>query len=106
MVYVSKRTLYSFQNPDCRSCGNSVLVVHDFTLTGLGFLFQIVGLAVTGLGAYILVLKNKVVHDPIDFLFDPSTLMCTVGSITVVITFFGWMGALREYTSFLRAVIV
>ena len=70
----------------------------------VSFLLQIVGLACTGLSAYILVIKHKTVRDPIDFFFDPSCLLCTAGSITVVITFFGWMGALREYTCMLRTV--
>lgn len=65
---------------------------------------QILGLAVTSLGAYILYIKEKKVHDAIDFFFDPSTLMCTAGSITIVVTLFGWLGALREYTSCLRLV--
>lgn len=67
------------------------------------FLIWLLGLACTALGAYILVLKDKVVKDPIDFFFDPSCLVTTAGAVTVFITFIGWMGALREYTSFLRA---
>ena len=67
-------------------------------------MFQIIGLACTVLGAYILVIKHKVVKDPIDFFFDPSCLMCSAGAVTVFVTFFGWMGALREYTCFLRTV--
>ena len=70
----------------------------------VSFLLQIVGLACTGLSAYILVIKHKVVRDPIDFFFDPSCILCTAGAITLVITFFGWMGALREYTCMLRTV--
>lgn len=65
---------------------------------------QLLALVITAISAYILVIKNKTVHDAIDFFFDPSTLMCTAGAIAVVITFFGWIGALREYTSCLRAV--
>ena len=65
---------------------------------------QLLSIAVTGIGAYILVLKDKVVHDAIDFFFDPSTLMCTAGSVAVFVSFVGWLGALREYTSFLRLV--
>jgi tetraspanin-33 len=64
----------------------------------------VVGLTVTILGAYILVQKKKVVRDAIDFFLDPSTIMCTAGSITVFVTFFGCMGALRENTCFLRFV--
>lgn len=66
------------------------------------FIIWILGLAVTALGAYILYIKDKKVHDAIDFFFDPSTLMCTAGSITIVVTLFGWLGALREYTWCLR----
>ncbi|KAL4224535.1 Tetraspanin-33 [Mactra antiquata] len=79
-----------------------VSICAKYTLFFENFIIWILGLAVTSLGTYILVIKEKKVHDPIDFFFDPSTLMCTAGSITCVITFVGWMGALREYTSFLR----
>lgn len=81
---------------------SEVSICVKYTLFFENFLIWLLGLAVASLGAYILVIKHKVVHDPIDFFFDPSTLMCTAGSITVVITFLGWMGALREYTCFLR----
>lgn len=82
---------------------SAVSVCLKYTLFFENFIIWLLALAVTSLGAYILVLKHKTVHDAIDFFFDPSTLMCTAGSITVVVTFFGWLGALREYTWCLRA---
>jgi tetraspanin-33 len=58
----------------------------------------------TGIGAYVLYMKKKVVKDAFDFFLDPSTLMCTGGAIVVFITFFGCMGALRENTCLLKTV--
>ncbi|KAJ8317390.1 hypothetical protein KUTeg_005294 [Tegillarca granosa] len=45
------------------------------------FLVWVVGLAITILGTYILVEKKKLVKDAFDFFLDPSTIMCTAGSI-------------------------
>jgi len=73
-----------------------------YALFFINFVVWLLSVAVTGLGAYILVLKHKVVHDAIDFFFDPSTVMCTAGSIAFVVSLLGWVGALREYTSCLR----
>ncbi|XP_045190034.2 tetraspanin-33-like [Mercenaria mercenaria] len=81
---------------------SAVSLCMKYTLFFENFIKWLLGLAVTSLGAYILVIKDKQVHDAIDFFFDPSTLMCTAGSITVVVTLFGWLGALREYTWCLR----
>lgn len=66
------------------------------------FVIWVVGLAFTVLGGYILAQKNKVVKDAFDFFLDPSTLMCTAGSLIVFVSFFGCMGALRENTCFLK----
>lgn len=68
------------------------------------YFLQVVGLAFTVLGGYILAQKNKVVKDAFDFFLDPSTLMCTAGSLIVFVSFFGCMGALRENTCFLKFV--
>ncbi|XP_052225422.1 tetraspanin-33-like isoform X2 [Dreissena polymorpha] len=85
-----------------REAGSEVSLCVKYTLFLWNFILWIVCLCITGLGGYILYIKDKKVHDPIDFFFDPSTLMCTAGSIAVVVTFFGWLGALREYTACLR----
>ncbi|WAR21615.1 TSN33-like protein [Mya arenaria] len=81
---------------------SAVSLCVKYTLFLWNFILWLVSMAVTALGAYILVIKHKKVHDAIDFLFDPSTVMCTIGSIAVVVTLIGWLGALREYTSCLR----
>ncbi|XP_060071289.1 tetraspanin-33-like [Ylistrum balloti] len=66
------------------------------------FIIWIGGLAITGLGAYVLWVKQKVVKDAFDFFLDPATIMVTAGSIVVFISFFGCMGALRENMCFLK----
>lgn len=82
---------------------SAVSICVKYTLFFWNFILWCIALLLTGLGAYILVLKGKVVKDPIDFFFDPASLMCTAGSIAVVITLLGWLGALREYTCCLNA---
>ena len=58
----------------------------------------------TAVGTYILVLKEKTVTYFVEFLFDPSCLLCLAGSITVFSAFLGCGGALRENMCFLRVV--
>ena len=58
----------------------------------------------TAVGTYILVLKDKSVTYFVEFLFDPSCLLCLAGSITVFSAFLGCGGALRENMCFLRVV--
>lgn len=53
---------------------------------------------------YVLVQKEKKITYFVEFIFDPSCLLCLAGSITVVVAFLGCGGALRENTGFLRAV--
>ncbi|KAK7508570.1 hypothetical protein BaRGS_00000136 [Batillaria attramentaria] len=60
------------------------------------------GIALTTVGTYILVLKDKKITYFVEFLFDPSCLMCLAGAVTVFAAFFGCGGALRENTLFLR----
>ncbi|XP_025096703.1 tetraspanin-33-like [Pomacea canaliculata] len=54
------------------------------------------------MGTYILVLKEKTVHDAIDFFLDPACDMCLAGSLVFALAFFGCMGSLRENTAFLK----
>ena len=68
------------------------------------FPFQLAGIAMTAVGTYILVLKEKSVSYFVEFLFDPSCLLCLAGSITVFSAFLGCGGALRENMCFLRVV--
>ncbi|XP_012946908.1 tetraspanin-33 [Aplysia californica] len=65
---------------------------------------QVVGLVMTGLGAYILSIKDKQVHDVLDFFLDPACDMCLAGSIVFVMGFLGCTGALREIVCFLKIV--
>ncbi|ESO85058.1 hypothetical protein LOTGIDRAFT_235927 [Lottia gigantea] len=66
------------------------------------FLAWLIGIAFTALGTYILVLKEKVVRDVIDFLLDPACILTVSGAIIFCLAFFGCMGALRENTVFLK----
>nr|KAG5714276.1 hypothetical protein BaRGS_018493 [Batillaria attramentaria] len=67
-----------------------------------GVLLGLAGIALTTVGTYILVLKDKKITYFVEFLFDPSCLMCLAGAVTVFAAFFGCGGALRENTLFLR----
>lgn len=67
---------------------------------------QLVGIAFSAMGIYILVQKNKTVSSFIDFIFDPACDLCLAGLIILVIAFFGCGGALREFILFLRIVSI
>lgn len=66
------------------------------------FLLFLVGLALLAIGTYILVLKEKTVHDPLDFFLDPACDMCLGGAVIFVLAFLGCTGALRENVCFLK----
>ncbi|BFY97861.1 hypothetical protein BsWGS_00901 [Bradybaena similaris] len=66
------------------------------------FLLWIVGVFLTSLGAYIMVIKQKKVYDAIDFLLDPACILCFCGAVTTVVCFIGCVGALRENTCCLK----
>lgn len=73
-----------------------------YTLFFENFILFLVGLAFMALGTYILVLKEKKVHDVLDFFLDPACDMCLAGAFIFVLAFFGCTGALRENTVFLK----
>ncbi|XP_076467480.1 tetraspanin-33-like [Babylonia areolata] len=66
------------------------------------FILVLVGLALTAIGTYILVLKEKVVHSALDFFLDPACDMCLVGCIVFVLAFLGCLGSLREVVTLLK----
>lgn len=66
------------------------------------FILFLLGVAVLAIGTYILVLKKKKVHDPLDFFMDPACVMCLGGALIFVLAFLGCTGALRENTCFLK----
>ncbi|XP_050399532.1 tetraspanin-33 [Patella vulgata] len=66
------------------------------------FIAWLVGLICLSLGAYILVLKKKVIRDAIDFILDPACVITVAGALMFLLAFFGCMGALRENTTFLK----
>lgn len=76
---------------------------YKYVLFFTNFVFLLAGIAVTAVGTYVLVLKEKKVTYFVEFLFDPSCLMCLAGSIMVFAAFFGCGGALRENMAFIRA---
>ncbi|PVD30630.1 hypothetical protein C0Q70_09903 [Pomacea canaliculata] len=65
--------------------------------------WQLAGIAMLVVSTYVLVQKEKKITYFVEFIFDPSCLLCLAGSITVVVAFLGCGGALRENTGFLRA---
>ena len=69
-------------------------------------LLQLVGIGVTAIAAYILVLKDKKISYFVEFLFDPSCLLCLFGSIACAAGFLGCSGSLRENTLLLRFVSI
>ncbi|XP_076460273.1 tetraspanin-33-like [Babylonia areolata] len=75
---------------------------YKYVLFFTNFIFLLAGIAMTVVGTYVLVLKEKTVTYFVEFLFDPSCLMCLAGSVTVLAAFLGCGGALRENMTFLR----
>ncbi|RUS90959.1 hypothetical protein EGW08_001263 [Elysia chlorotica] len=73
-----------------------------YSLFFINFIFLIVGLAMTALSTYILVLKEKRLTYAILFFMDPACDTCLVGALITVLCFLGSWGALREITCFLK----
>lgn len=73
-----------------------------YTLFLENFLLVIVGMAMTAMGTYILVLKDKQVDNIFLFFMDPACDTCLAGAVITVMGLLGCMGALREITCFLK----
>ncbi|CAH1783679.1 unnamed protein product [Owenia fusiformis] len=74
-----------------------------YLLFSFNFLFWLAGLGIAGLGAWIVIEKDKKVRDILDFVFDPSILLAASGLVMVVLSFFGFLGALRENLCLLKS---
>ncbi|GFS02397.1 tetraspanin [Elysia marginata] len=83
---------------------SSVGVCTKYTLFLENFVLVIVGLAMTAMGTYILVLKEKQVTNAILFFLDPACDTCLAGAVITIMGLLGCMGALREITCFLKIV--
>lgn len=73
-----------------------------YTLFFWNFFLFIIGLCMAALGAYILVIKDKVVHDVLDFLLDPACDLALAGSVVTLMGLVGLLGALREIVCCLK----
>ncbi|XP_013397125.1 tetraspanin-33 [Lingula anatina] len=70
--------------------------VVKYVLFWFNFMFWVGGALLAGLGAWVLIEKEKKLRDVLDFFFDPAIIMCAAGCIIFVLAFFGCIGALRE----------
>lgn len=82
----------------------------------LYFLFQLASVAITGVGIYANIEKDKYLPDSgintsniadldiYDLLFDLTVLFIAVGVALFIVSFLGCIGALRENTCFLNLV--
>ncbi|XP_025096701.1 tetraspanin-33-like [Pomacea canaliculata] len=82
---------------------SAISPVYKYVLFFANCLFLLAGIAMLVVSTYVLVQKEKKITYFVEFIFDPSCLLCLAGSITVVVAFLGCGGALRENTGFLRA---
>ncbi|KAK3802219.1 hypothetical protein RRG08_004509 [Elysia crispata] len=73
-----------------------------YTLFLENFLLVIVGLAMTAMGTYILVLKEKRLTNAILFFMDPACDTCLAGAVITIMGLLGCIGSLREVTCFLK----
>lgn len=67
---------------------------------------QVAGLAISGIGSWIMIEKERVIRDALDIFFDPSILLFVAGCIIFTLGFLGCLGALRETICLLKTVII
>ncbi|XP_072025179.1 tetraspanin-33-like [Amphiura filiformis] len=69
-----------------------------YTLYVFNFLFWLVSLFVLAVGIWALVERNQVtnVNSYVEFFTDPAIVMVVVGSVAFILTFTGFLGALRQ----------
>ncbi|ELT93959.1 hypothetical protein CAPTEDRAFT_25733, partial [Capitella teleta] len=72
-------------------------------LFSFNFMFWVAGLAISGVGFWIMVEKDRVIRDVLDIFFDPSILLFVAGCIIFTLGFLGCLGALRETIGLLKA---
>lgn len=81
---------------------NEISLFIKYTLFLLNFLFWVFGALFIALSSWLLIEKNKVVKNWMEFFLDPVSLICLAGAIVVFVAFFGCMGSLRENTCFIQ----
>ncbi|CAI9722288.1 tetraspanintetraspanin-33-like [Octopus vulgaris] len=81
---------------------NEISMFIKYTLFSLNFLFWVGGVLFVALSTWLLIDKNKLVRNWMEFFLDPVSLICLSGGIVVFVAFFGCMGSLREKTCFLH----
>lgn len=69
-------------------------------------LFQLMGLALLGIGIYVRTLKDlgSVIKSTVPWFFDPSIYFIIIGAFIFILAFLGCIGALRENICMLKTV--
>ncbi|GAB1604468.1 tetraspanin-33 [Argonauta hians] len=81
---------------------NEISMCIKYGLFFFNFLFWVGGVLFFAVSTWLLIDKNKLARNWMEFFLDPVSLVCLFGGIVVFVTFFGCMGSLREKTCFLN----